>query len=126
MSQLDLLQRFYAAFAARDGEGMAGCYHPEARFSDPVFSDLRGDEVGAMWRMLTGRGVDLVVRSSDLWVDGNRGGARQGGGRIVRSDPFIEQEAVELAQRRALARDGSRRPASYRQLPELRALATPP
>lgn len=74
--ELRLLERFYAAFAARDGAGMAACYHPEARFADPVFPDLRGTEVGAMWRMLTERGKDLAVHSSDLWTDGDRGGAR--------------------------------------------------
>ena len=36
-----LIQRFYAAFAARDGDTMAACYAPDATFSDPVFTDLR-------------------------------------------------------------------------------------
>ena len=31
----DLIERFYAAFAARDGGAMAACYAPDARFSDP-------------------------------------------------------------------------------------------
>jgi ketosteroid isomerase-like protein len=56
-----LIQRFYAAFARLDGNAMAACYAPDARFSDPVFSDLRGEEPGAMWRMLTGRARDLEV-----------------------------------------------------------------
>jgi ketosteroid isomerase-like protein len=57
----ELIERFYAAFARHDGDTMAACYTPDARFSDPVFIDLRGAEPGAMWRMLTGRAEDLEV-----------------------------------------------------------------
>ena len=58
---MELIERFYAAFADRDGAAMAACYAPGARFSDPVFRDLRGEEPGAMWKMLTGRSQDLEV-----------------------------------------------------------------
>jgi ketosteroid isomerase-like protein len=57
----ELIQRFYAAFDRGDGEAMAACYLPEARFHDPVFGDLSGTEAGDMWRMLTGRAADLSV-----------------------------------------------------------------
>lgn len=60
-----LIERFYGAFAARDGAAMAACYAPDARFADPVFPDLRGAEAGAMWRMLTGRATDLRVELLD-------------------------------------------------------------
>ncbi len=30
-----LIERFYAAFEARDGAAMAACYAPGAHFSDP-------------------------------------------------------------------------------------------
>lgn len=56
-----LLQTFYDAFDRRDGDRMAACYAPGAHFSDPVFTDLKGDEPGAMWRMLTGRATDLEI-----------------------------------------------------------------
>jgi ketosteroid isomerase-like protein len=56
------IERFYAAFDARDGDAMAACYAPDARFSDPVFQGLEGPEPGAMWRMLTGRSNDLRVQ----------------------------------------------------------------
>jgi ketosteroid isomerase-like protein len=56
-----LIEDFYDAFDRRDGERMAACYAPDATFSDPVFTDLRGDEPGAMWRMLTGQAKDLSV-----------------------------------------------------------------
>jgi ketosteroid isomerase-like protein len=55
------IERFYAAFDKRDGDAMAACYAPSAHFSDPVFPGLRGEEPGAMWRMLTGRSDDLRV-----------------------------------------------------------------
>jgi hypothetical protein len=40
---------------------MTACYAPGAHFRDPAFGDLKGDEVGAMWRMLTGRATDLEI-----------------------------------------------------------------
>ena len=40
---------------------MTACYAPGAHFRDPAFGDLEGDEVGAMWRMLTGRATDLEI-----------------------------------------------------------------
>ena len=71
----ELIRRFYAAFAARDGGAMAGCYAPDARFSDPVFPDLRGDQPGAMWRMLTGRADDLKVELLEHQAKGDHGSA---------------------------------------------------
>jgi uncharacterized protein len=71
----ELIRRFYAAFDAHDGDAMAACYSPAARFSDPVFEDLRGDEPGAMWRMLTGRADDLDVDLVEHDADGDRGTA---------------------------------------------------
>jgi ketosteroid isomerase-like protein len=44
-------------------------------FSDPVFVDLRGDEPGAMWRMLTGQAEDLSVDLLEHDVDGDAGSA---------------------------------------------------
>ncbi len=51
----EVLDQFYTAFQNGDAETMAALYHPEARFSDPAFPDLSGDEAGDMWRMLTSR-----------------------------------------------------------------------
>ena len=89
----ETIDRFYSALAARDHETMTGCYRNEARFSDPVFGELRGDEVRAMWRMLCERGTDLVVTHSDVVADGDRGSAHwvatytfSGTGRQVRNE----------------------------------------
>jgi ketosteroid isomerase-like protein len=72
----ELIERFYAAFANRDGAAMAACYAPDVHFSDPVFTDLHGDEAGAMWRMLTGRADDLGVELLEHQATGERGSAR--------------------------------------------------
>jgi hypothetical protein len=70
-----LIHRFYEAFARRDAETMAGCYAPAAHFHDPVFQDLHGAEVGAMWRMLCARAGDLELSHSTVEADGQRGSA---------------------------------------------------
>src|SRR5918997_3322921 len=69
------IERFYAAFGARDGGAMAACYAPDAHFSDPVFTDLNGDEPGAMWRMLTGQAKDLRVELLEHEAADDRGSA---------------------------------------------------
>src|ERR1039458_2876334 len=43
----ELIERFYAAFCRLDGDSMAACYAPGARFSDPVFIDLSDEQPGA-------------------------------------------------------------------------------
>lgn len=75
----ELIERFYRAFDAGDGETMAACYAPDVRFSDPVFPDLRGPRAAAMWKMLcsgkeeSGLRVELLehqaedVRGSAHW-----------------------------------------------------------
>jgi ketosteroid isomerase-like protein len=54
---------------------MAACYTADASFSDPVFRDLKGDEPGAMWRMLTGRADDLSVELVEHDADDETGTA---------------------------------------------------
>jgi hypothetical protein len=55
------IERFYAAFGECNGSAMTACYAPGAHFHDPAFGDLKGDDIGAMWRMLTGRATDLKI-----------------------------------------------------------------
>src|SRR5215208_3472327 len=71
-----LIERFYTAFARRDGDAMAACYAPGVRFSDPAFGELRGEEAGAMWRMLTGRSDDLEVELREHEASSETGSAR--------------------------------------------------
>jgi ketosteroid isomerase-like protein len=71
----ELIERFYAALARGDGDGMAACYAPGARFSDPVFGELRDGRPEAMWRMLAARAKDLEVRLASHEADDQRGRA---------------------------------------------------
>jgi ketosteroid isomerase-like protein len=70
------IREFYAAFARRDAEAMARCYHPEVFFSDPVFPSLRGAEAGDMWRMLLSRAADLEVTLDEASAGDDGGRAR--------------------------------------------------
>lgn len=76
MSTKEVVERLYGAFARRDGDGMAACYADAATFWDPVFLDLDGAGVRAMWRMLTSRATDLEVTLDGVDVDGDRATAR--------------------------------------------------
>jgi hypothetical protein len=58
-----------------DGDAMAACYAPDARFSDPAFGELRGSEPGDMWRMLTSRSTDLTVELVEHDADERAGTA---------------------------------------------------
>lgn len=57
----ETIERLYAAFGACNGAAMTACYAPGAHFRDPAFGDLEGEDVGAMWRMLTSRATDLEI-----------------------------------------------------------------
>jgi ketosteroid isomerase-like protein len=70
-----VVEALYRALSRRDGAAMAACYAPDATFSDPVFPDLHGEEVGAMWRMLCERAADIRVAASDIRADGVTGTA---------------------------------------------------
>jgi ketosteroid isomerase-like protein len=71
----EIITNLYRAFAVRDHEAMARCYTPDAHFSDPVFPDLHGSAVAAMWRMLCRRATDLRITFRDVTVSGERGSA---------------------------------------------------
>jgi len=70
-----VISQLYQAFAARDHETMARWYTADARFSDPVFTDLRGPQVAAMWRMLCRRATDLRIEFRDVRASGGSGSA---------------------------------------------------
>ena len=71
----ELIERFYAAFDEGNGAAMTACYAPDAHFRDPAFGDLHGEQVGAMWRMLTGRAEDLRVELREHDADESSGSA---------------------------------------------------
>lgn len=69
------IERLYKAFADCNGAAMTACYAPGAHFHDPAFGDLEGDDIGAMWRMLTGRAKDLQIELRTHEADENAGTA---------------------------------------------------
>jgi ketosteroid isomerase-like protein len=70
-----LIESFYEAFKRRDAEAMVAAYADDVRFSDPVFTDLRGVHAKNMWRMLCARGKDLIITFRDVRADGGAGSA---------------------------------------------------
>lgn len=70
-----LIETFYTSFQKRDAEGMVACYHPDVRFSDPVFHELVGPRACAMWRMLCKRAKDLEIEFRDVQADDKTGSA---------------------------------------------------
>jgi ketosteroid isomerase-like protein len=70
------IESFYTAFAALDADGMNRCYDESVvRFSDPVFTDLRGAEVTGMWRMLCARATNFDLTFDDVDADDESGRA---------------------------------------------------
>jgi SnoaL-like domain len=66
MSQanVELLEKFYTAFASLDAETMASCYHENAEFTDPAFSLHGKQETAAMWTMLCDA---IKEKGRDAW-----------------------------------------------------------
>lgn len=75
ISEAATIEGLYAALGRRDGDAMAAAYAPDAVFEDPAFGELRGPQVGAMWRMLCAGGTEIDVEVRDIVVDGGRGSA---------------------------------------------------
>jgi ketosteroid isomerase-like protein len=74
---LNIIETFYTAFAAKDPEGMAACYHKDIHFEDPAFGVLKGEKAGQMWRMLCGsqKGKEFNVTFSDITYTDEKGTA---------------------------------------------------
>lgn len=72
----ETIRRLYSAMDTHDGDAMAALYAPGARFEDPVFGPLTGEQAGDMWRMLTSRSADLRVELAEHSAEGDRGTAR--------------------------------------------------
>ncbi|HWM63094.1 MAG TPA: nuclear transport factor 2 family protein [Solirubrobacterales bacterium] len=71
----ETIERFYEAFGQCNGAAMTAFYAPDAHFCDPAFGDLHGDDVGAMWRMLTSRATDLTIELHEHEADETTGSA---------------------------------------------------
>jgi limonene-1,2-epoxide hydrolase len=68
-SNVELLTRFYEAFARLDAAAMVQCYHPEATFTDEAFVNLNRDQTVAMWTMLCSRAKNFSLTFSDVQAD---------------------------------------------------------
>ena len=75
-SNEQLIHDFYSAFQQLDWQGMQHSYATNIHFSDPVFNDLKGEDVIAMWHMLCNRAKDFELKFSHIQADENRGSAR--------------------------------------------------
>lgn len=71
----EVIVRFYEAFAAKDADTMASCYHQNVHFNDPVFQDLYGSDVTKMWRTLLGRSDDIAITLGDHAAEDDNGRA---------------------------------------------------
>lgn len=74
-SHRELIERFYAAFAQRDWQGMVACCHPRIHYSDESY-DLRGERVGLLWQMHCTSDADLRIELIDVDADDLWGCAR--------------------------------------------------
>ncbi len=71
-----LINDFYSAFQNLDWQTMQLSYATNIHFSDPVFSDLKGEDAVAMWHMLCRRATNFELTFSDVFADERHGSAR--------------------------------------------------
>lgn len=109
MQQIEvLIEKFYSSFAKHDYRSMQQCYHENASFADPVFPDLEGKRVKAMWHMLCEAGKDLKIEYNGIGAYGNSAKAKWNAvytfsktGRIVHNSVasvFIIQDGLIISQ----------------------------
>lgn len=67
----EIIKRFYTCFKKLDWQGMIACYSGDIFFYDPVFGNLEGDQVRAMWEMLLSNARDLQFEFSDIVAAGD-------------------------------------------------------
>ncbi|MCL4748137.1 MAG: nuclear transport factor 2 family protein, partial [Burkholderiaceae bacterium] len=67
-----LVRRYFDALARLDGEAMTRCLHPMVSYSDPVFADLRGDDVGWRWRLMARGAADMHLAYDIVWGDAHK------------------------------------------------------
>lgn len=68
--QRQIARQFFDCLAARDLAGMLAIYHPDIQYHSPFFQ-LRGAEVGALWRMAWSDLPDLRVVCTDSAIRGS-------------------------------------------------------
>lgn len=68
-----LIETFYLAFQKQDAATMISCCHNDIVFNDPVFGQLKGDNVKAMWMMLCQNAKDLKIKFSEIQASLKKG-----------------------------------------------------
>jgi hypothetical protein len=68
-----LISHFYTSMQKLDWKGMLDCYQENIFFYDPVFENLEGEAVRAMWEMLLRSAKGLELTFSDLTGDDGYG-----------------------------------------------------
>lgn len=73
MTQIELVEAFYAALAANKPEEATNLYHPQVTFQDPAFGTLQGERAKAMWHMLLKRAKgQLSIKLTEVRQEGHR------------------------------------------------------
>lgn len=75
LQNLELIHTFYTHFKNLNAEGMIACYHPDVHFCDPVFQDLHGEQVFAMWQMLCAKALKFELEYADVQANEYSGSA---------------------------------------------------
>jgi hypothetical protein len=68
-----LIHTFYYGFQQNDWRTMGDCYLDDAFFFDPVFGNLEGGRVRAMWEMLLTNAKDLELTYANVRGEGGYG-----------------------------------------------------
>lgn len=68
-----LIKTFYTNFQQRNWKGMLEAYHPDIFFYDPVFGNLEGPQVAAMWEMLLSSARELEMQFAGITVSDGYG-----------------------------------------------------
>lgn len=71
-----LIDTFYSHFKELNAEGMIACYHPDVLFFDPVFQELQGERVFAMWQMLCSKAQKFQLNYAGIQANELTGSAR--------------------------------------------------
>jgi len=75
MDNKQLIEKFYAAFAAGDAGGMIACYADDITFEDPAFGLLKGRDAKNMWRMLLGNNTGIKITARNVEANHETGSA---------------------------------------------------
>ena len=68
----EIIQSFYHAFQQKNADDMVKYYADDVIFHDPAFGELRGENAGAMWKMLCSSAKDLKIEFEIISAEEDR------------------------------------------------------